>query len=117
MDLALLAARLLLAMVFAVAGLAKLTDWPGSRQALIDFGVPVRLAMPLGPALALADLPALRHAAVAARREGEPAAHDAHSTSLEAVAAHAATLARASPRRIACHRASRQVIRRGAAVH
>lgn len=56
MDVALLAARLLLAAVFAAAGLAKLTDWPSSRQALVDFGAPVRLAMPLGPALALAEL-------------------------------------------------------------
>lgn len=46
MDLLLLAARLMLALVFAVAGLAKLADRPGSRQALRDFGLPTRLAAP-----------------------------------------------------------------------
>lgn len=39
MDIVLLLARLLLAVVFVVAGLAKLVDRAGSRQALIDFGV------------------------------------------------------------------------------
>jgi thiol-disulfide isomerase/thioredoxin/uncharacterized membrane protein YphA (DoxX/SURF4 family) len=39
-----LAARLLLAGVFAVAGAAKLRDRPGTRFTLEDFGLPVRLA-------------------------------------------------------------------------
>jgi peroxiredoxin len=56
MDLALVAARLLLAAVFAVAGLVKLTDRSESRQALTDFGVPPSLAGPLGRALPLAEL-------------------------------------------------------------
>ncbi|MCL4488183.1 MAG: DoxX family membrane protein [Chloroflexi bacterium] len=56
MDLLLLAARLLLALVFAVAGLAKLADRPGSRQALRDFGLPTRLAGPLGVLLPLIEL-------------------------------------------------------------
>src|SRR5918992_6370794 len=56
MELALLTARLVLAGVFAVAGLAKLTDRPGSRQALMDFGVPARLAVPFGVLLPLAEL-------------------------------------------------------------
>lgn len=56
MDLALVAARLLLAVVFAVAGLGKLTDRAGSRQALTDFGVPPAFAGPLGRALPLAEL-------------------------------------------------------------
>ena len=56
MDLALVAARLLLAAVFAVAGLAKLTDRAGSRQTLADFGVPVALAGLFGLALPLAEL-------------------------------------------------------------
>ena len=43
MDAALLVARLLLALVFAVAGVAKLVDRPGARQAIIDFGLPARL--------------------------------------------------------------------------
>jgi methylamine dehydrogenase accessory protein MauD len=56
MGIALLVARLLLAGVFLVAGLAKLTDRPGSRQGLIDFGVPDRLAPSFGVLLPLAEL-------------------------------------------------------------
>jgi peroxiredoxin/uncharacterized membrane protein YphA (DoxX/SURF4 family) len=56
MDTALLVARLLLASVFAVAGASKLADRKGSRQALLDFGVPAPLASPLGTLLPLAEL-------------------------------------------------------------
>src|SRR5919202_2989264 len=56
MDIALLTARLLLALVFVVAGVAKLADRAGSRQAAVDFGVPVSLATPLGVLLPLAEL-------------------------------------------------------------
>ena len=56
MALALLVARLLLAGVFVVAGLAKLADLAGSRQAMRDFGVPARLAGPFGTLLPLAEL-------------------------------------------------------------
>lgn len=56
MDLALLLTRMLLAAVFAVAGLAKLADLTGSRQALSGFGVPTSLATPLGLLLPLAEL-------------------------------------------------------------
>ena len=56
MDIALLLARWLLAAVFAVAGLAKLADRSGSRQALRDFGVPARLATPLGILLPWAEI-------------------------------------------------------------
>jgi peroxiredoxin len=56
MSLALLLARLLLAAVFLVAGLAKLADLAGSRQALRDFGVPAKLSTPLGVLLPLAEL-------------------------------------------------------------
>lgn len=56
MALVLLIARLLLAAVFLVAGLAKLADLAGSRQALRDFGVPARLASPFGLLLPLAEL-------------------------------------------------------------
>src|SRR5438876_7735029 len=56
MDVLLLLARLLLAGVFLVAGLGKLADRGGSRQALIDFGVPAALASPLGILLPLAEL-------------------------------------------------------------
>src|SRR5215208_3436886 len=53
---ALLAARLLLAVVFGVAGLTKLADRSGSRQAVIDFGVPPSLATPFATLLPLAEL-------------------------------------------------------------
>ena len=55
-DIALLIARLLLAAVFVTAGLAKLFDLAGSRQALVNFGVPDRLANPLGLLLPLGEL-------------------------------------------------------------
>jgi uncharacterized membrane protein YphA (DoxX/SURF4 family) len=48
MDNILLIARLLLAAVFILAGLAKLADLRGSRQAIIDFGLPVPVATTLG---------------------------------------------------------------------
>lgn len=56
MDTALLFARLLLALVFAVAGTAKLVDRAGSQQALAGFGVPPRLAGPFAWLLPLAEL-------------------------------------------------------------
>lgn len=56
MDAALLIARLLLALVFAVAGAAKLSDREGSQQAIVDFGVPSAIAAPLGLLLPLAEL-------------------------------------------------------------
>jgi hypothetical protein len=58
MDAALLAARLILAAVFAVAGAAKLADLAGSRAAVAGFGVPERLAGPVGTALPFAELAA-----------------------------------------------------------
>ena len=56
MNTALLIARLLLALVFILAGVAKLADRKGSKQAVIDFGVPTALAAPLGVLLPLAEL-------------------------------------------------------------
>jgi peroxiredoxin len=56
MDSFLLIARLLLALVFAVAGVAKLADREGSRRAIVDFGVPSALAAPFGLLLPLAEL-------------------------------------------------------------
>src|SRR5215208_2566598 len=56
MNVALLTARLLLALVFAVAGVAKLADREGSQQAIVDFGVPSAIAAPLGLLLPLAEL-------------------------------------------------------------
>ena len=56
MDTALIVARCLLAGVFAVAGVAKLADLPGSRAALTGFEVPQRFVAPGAVALPLAEL-------------------------------------------------------------
>jgi peroxiredoxin len=56
MDILLLIARLLLGGVFLVAGFTKLADRAGSRQAVIDFGVPAPLAAPLSVLLPLVEL-------------------------------------------------------------
>ena len=56
MDLVLLLARIALAAVFVVAGVAKLADLPGSRKAVRDFGVPERLAPAFGLLLPIAEL-------------------------------------------------------------
>ena len=56
MGAALLIARLVLGAVFALAGVAKLSDLKGSRRAIIDFGVPAAIAAPLGLLLPLAEL-------------------------------------------------------------
>src|SRR5258706_2623636 len=56
MDVALLVARLVLSVVFVVAGLAKLADVPGSQKAIYDFGVRQPLANPLGLLLPCAEI-------------------------------------------------------------
>src|SRR5215208_5821876 len=56
MDAALLIARLVLAAVFSLAGVAKLSDLKGSRRAIVDFGVPSAIVAPLGLLLPLAEL-------------------------------------------------------------
>jgi thiol-disulfide isomerase/thioredoxin len=56
MHAALLSVRLLLALVFAIASVAKLLDLSGSRAAVAGFGVPERLAAPLGTLLPFAEL-------------------------------------------------------------
>jgi thiol-disulfide isomerase/thioredoxin len=56
MHTVLLIARLGLAAVFAVAAMAKLLDLAGSREAVAGFGVPKRLARPLGTLLPLGEL-------------------------------------------------------------
>src|SRR6266550_2813250 len=56
MTLLLLFARLLLSVVFLVAGVAKLADLAGSRQAMRDFGVPGKLADVFGFLLPLGEL-------------------------------------------------------------
>lgn len=55
-DAALLIARLVLAAVFALAGVAKLSDLEGSRKAIKEFGLPAVLASPLALLLPLAEL-------------------------------------------------------------
>jgi peroxiredoxin/uncharacterized membrane protein YphA (DoxX/SURF4 family) len=56
MDAALLIARLVLAAVFTIAGVAKLADLKGSRKAIIEFGLPAVVASPLALLLPLAEL-------------------------------------------------------------
>src|SRR5690242_15962461 len=56
MDIALLVSRLLLTLVFLVAGLAKLADLSESRKAMVDFGVPAFLVAHLGIGLPLTEL-------------------------------------------------------------
>lgn len=56
MDVVLLLVRLLLAAVLLIAGLAKLADLAGSRRSLAAFGLPKRLAAPLGVALPVVEL-------------------------------------------------------------
>jgi uncharacterized membrane protein YphA (DoxX/SURF4 family)/peroxiredoxin len=56
MDSLVLAMRVVLAGVFATAGVAKLFDLTGSRRALEDFGVPARLARPGGVLLPVAEI-------------------------------------------------------------
>lgn len=51
-----LVARLVLAAVFAVAGIAKLRDRHGARRAVVEFGTPARLAGPVALALPIAEL-------------------------------------------------------------
>jgi len=56
MDIALLSARVVLAVAFALAAVAKVADRAGSRRALEAFGVPSRVASPLALALPVAEL-------------------------------------------------------------
>ena len=55
-EVTLLIARLLPALVFLVASVAKLADRVGSRQALMDLGVPAPIATRLNMLLPLAEL-------------------------------------------------------------
>ena len=56
MAAALLIGRLVLAAVFSVAGITKLIDREGSRQAFADFGLPASLATPLVILLPVTEL-------------------------------------------------------------
>jgi peroxiredoxin len=55
-EIALLAARLLLASVFLLAGVTKFVDRGGSSKALNDFGLPPGLAQPLSLLLSAAEV-------------------------------------------------------------
>jgi peroxiredoxin/uncharacterized membrane protein YphA (DoxX/SURF4 family) len=56
MDIILLLARLSLAVIFALSGLAKLVDRSGSRNAMREFGVSFTLITPFSIALPLLEL-------------------------------------------------------------
>jgi peroxiredoxin len=56
MTIALLVARLLIGIVFATAGVAKLADLAGSRRALEEFGLPRTFASPAGTILPLVEI-------------------------------------------------------------
>lgn len=56
MENLLLVARILLAGIFGVAGIAKLYDLSGSKKAVKDFGVPEVLARPLGVVLPIVEI-------------------------------------------------------------
>ena len=56
LDVLGLAAGLVVAAVFAVAGVGKLTDRPGTREAVREFGAPSWLVSPLAQVLPMAEL-------------------------------------------------------------
>jgi len=56
MDSVLLLARLLLSATFGLAGIAKLADPAGTKQSILDFGLPAFLAPPLVVLLPVAEL-------------------------------------------------------------
>lgn len=56
MDTGLLLIRILLAGIFALAGVAKFLDLKGSRKAFMEFGIPSSLAMPGAIALSVVEI-------------------------------------------------------------
>lgn len=56
MEIALLTSRIILVLVFGVAGFAKATDTNGLRRTLIEFGVPEKLAAPFGRTLPFVEI-------------------------------------------------------------
>ena len=56
MEIVLLLARVFLALVFGIAGIAKIADAQGSRRAVVAFGVPERFATPLAWGLPFAEI-------------------------------------------------------------
>lgn len=90
-------ARLLLAAVFAVAGVAKLADREGSRAALSEFGVPTRLARPLVYLLSTVEL------AIAAALVPAASARPAAVAAAALLGAFAAAIALVRGRKPDCH--------------
>jgi peroxiredoxin/uncharacterized membrane protein YphA (DoxX/SURF4 family) len=58
MDVLILVVRLALALLFAVAAYTKLRDRPGTKKAVIDFGVPQSFATPVAALLPFAEFAA-----------------------------------------------------------
>lgn len=56
MDFILALLRLVLSIIFGVAGITKLLDRPGTREAVINFGAPAPMAPALAVALPIAEL-------------------------------------------------------------
>jgi peroxiredoxin/uncharacterized membrane protein YphA (DoxX/SURF4 family) len=56
MEILLLVARVVLALVFGIAGVAKAADPEGSRRAMVGFGIPQKLATVFGSSLALVEI-------------------------------------------------------------
>jgi peroxiredoxin/uncharacterized membrane protein YphA (DoxX/SURF4 family) len=55
-EMVLLFSRVLLALVFGIAGIAKVADASGSRQAIVAFGIPEKFAAPLAWCLPFAEI-------------------------------------------------------------
>src|SRR5687768_8436502 len=56
MSVAVSVSQLVVAAVFAVAGLAKLLDLPGTRRSIAEFGTPARAVRAVSVALPVAEL-------------------------------------------------------------
>src|SRR5215471_16558474 len=56
MELVLLMARLSLAFIFVLAGATKAADLVGARKTAISFGIPEKVAVPLGSALPFLEM-------------------------------------------------------------
>src|SRR5581483_12189781 len=56
MDIVILAARLMLALVFGVAGITKLADASGTRRAIHEFGLPDPVTAPAAVLLPFVEI-------------------------------------------------------------
>src|SRR5262245_3128730 len=56
MEIVLLIARLSLAFIFALAGITKAADLAGTRKAAVSFGIPEKLAIPVGACLPFVEM-------------------------------------------------------------